>query len=125
MYISRIPGDYSIYAFDYDSAKDRLIALVYPAGLTDHVWYLVEVIMTAKGELKFDRIGKSEIPFEKSFWSTNYALDAEKRLRVTLWGTTDDKKNHFFVFNVDNVKIVEQMTANLTELSNLACFDSI
>ncbi|CAF1956562.1 unnamed protein product [Rotaria magnacalcarata] len=122
---SQIPGDYSIYALDYDSAKDRLIALVYPAGLNDGVWYLVEVIMKAKGELAFDRIGKSEIPFEKYFWSTNYALDAEKRLWVTLWGTTDDKKNYFFVFNIDNGKIVEQMATNLTELSNLACFDSI
>ncbi|CAF4305567.1 unnamed protein product [Rotaria socialis] len=122
---SQIPGDYSIYALDYDSAKDRLIALVYPAGLNDGVWYLVEVIMKAKGELEFDRIGKSEIPFEKYFWSTNYALDAEKRLWVTLWGTTDNKKNYFFVFNIDNGKIVEQMATNLTELSNLACFDSI
>ncbi|CAF4470868.1 unnamed protein product, partial [Rotaria sp. Silwood2] len=113
---SQMPGDYSVYGLDYDSAKDRLIAIVYPGGLNDGVWYLVEVIIKAKGELEFDRIGKSEIPLEKYFWSTNYALDAEKRLWVTLWGTTDDKKNYFFVFNIDNGKIVEQLATSLTEL---------
>ncbi|CAF4681958.1 unnamed protein product [Rotaria sp. Silwood1] len=121
---SQMPGDYSIYGLDYDSAKDRLIAIIYPGGLNDGVWYLVEVIMKAKGELEFDRIGKSEIPFEKYFWSTNYALDAEKRLWVTLWGTTDDKKNYFFVFNIDNGKIVEQTAISLTELSKWHIFSS-
>ncbi|CAF2885886.1 unnamed protein product [Rotaria sp. Silwood2] len=122
---SQIPGDYSIYGLDYDSVKDRLISIVYPGGLNDGVWYLVEVIIKEKGELEFNRIGKSEIPVDKYLWSTNYAIDSEKRLWVTYWATEDEKKYSFFVFNIDNGKIVEQMDTSLTELSNLACFYSI
>lgn len=120
---SKIPADYSIYGLDYDLAKDRLIAVVYPFGLDDGAWILAEIVVKGKGELQVNRIGKSEIPFEKYLWSTNYALDPVKRLWITLWGTEDDKKNYFFVFNIDNGNIVEQMATNLTELSNLACFD--
>lgn len=121
---SKIPPDSTIYGLDYDSFKDRLIAIVYPSGSNDGVWILVEVIMKSKGKLEFNRIGDSEVPFEKYFWSTKYAMDPVKRLWVTLWGTEDNKENYFFVFNIDNGKIVEQMPTNLTEFGNIACFDS-
>ncbi|CAF3395170.1 unnamed protein product [Rotaria sp. Silwood2] len=78
-----IPNDYTIYELDYDSTTDRLIALVYSRS-TANAWFLAQVIITGKHQIHFDRIGKSEIPFEKYFWATIYTMDTKNRLWRTL-----------------------------------------
>ncbi|CAF1430963.1 unnamed protein product [Rotaria sordida] len=60
----QIPNDYLIYALDYDSINDRLIALVYSSSITNG-WILTQMIITTEKEIQFDRIGKTVIPFEK------------------------------------------------------------
>ncbi|CAF3567015.1 unnamed protein product [Rotaria sordida] len=117
-----IPIDYTIYAIDYDSIGDRLIALVYSRS-TANVWFLAQIIITAQQEIKFDRIGKAEIPFEKYFWSTTYAININKRLWMTLWSTTDENINYFVIFNIDNGDIIENQKTNFKDLSNFVCFD--
>ncbi|CAF1033100.1 unnamed protein product [Rotaria sp. Silwood1] len=120
----RIPMDYTIYGIDYDSTNDTLIALVYSRSTTNG-WILAQIIITAKYEIQFDRIGKSEIPFEKYIWSTTYTMNTNKRLWITLWSITNENKSNFIVFNIDNGEIIENRTTHFKNLSNLVCFDRL
>ncbi|CAF2946610.1 unnamed protein product [Rotaria sp. Silwood2] len=117
-----IPNDYTIYGMDYDSINDRLIALVYSSSITDG-WVLTQIIITEKKELKFDRIGKTIIPFEKYLWTTTYTINSNERFWMTLWSAKDSKTSIFIIFNIDNGEITEKWETNKTDLSNLVCLD--
>ncbi|CAF0874769.1 unnamed protein product [Rotaria sp. Silwood1] len=118
----QIPNDYTIYGIDYDFVNDRLIALIYSSSITNG-WILTQIIITTKKETKFDRIGKTIIPFEKYSWTTTYTINSNERFWMTLWSSKDSKKSIFIVLNIDNGEIMEKWETNKTDLSNLVCFD--
>ncbi|CAF1056546.1 unnamed protein product [Didymodactylos carnosus] len=118
----RIPNGYTIYAIDYDSVNDRLIALVYSSSITNG-WILTQLTITAKNEIRFDPIGKTIIPFEKYLWTTTYTMNTNERLWITIWSIKDSNKNIFIVFNIDTGNIMEKWETNLNHFSNLVCFD--
>ncbi|CAF2094010.1 unnamed protein product [Rotaria magnacalcarata] len=118
----QIPNDYVIYAIDYDYIKDRLIGLVYSSSITNS-WILTEIIITTKNELKFDRIGKTIIPFDKYQWTTTYTINLNQRSWITIWDMKDLNKSVFIALNIDNGEIIEKWETNLNRLTNLVCFD--
>ncbi|CAF2738225.1 unnamed protein product [Rotaria sp. Silwood2] len=118
----QIPNDYLIYALDYDSINDRLIALVYSSSITNG-WILTQMIITAKQEITFDRIGKIIIPFEKYLWATIYTISSNKNSWMTIWRVEDSNASIFISFNIDNGEIIEKWEIRSRDLGNLVCFD--
>ncbi|CAF3332218.1 unnamed protein product [Rotaria socialis] len=118
----QIPNDYIIYAIDYDYINDRLIGLVYSSSITNS-WILTEIIITTKNELKFDRIGKTIIPFDKYRWKTTYTINLSQRSWITIWNMKDLNKSVFIVLNIDSGEVTEKWETNLNRLTNLVFFD--
>jgi hypothetical protein len=118
----RIPNGYTIYGIDYDTINDRLIALVYSASIGNG-WILTQIAITANNEIKFDRIGKTIIPFERYLWTTTYAMSANERLWITMWAIRDTDRSMFIVFNMDSGEVTEESETNFKDFNNLVCSD--
>ncbi|CAF3750861.1 unnamed protein product [Rotaria sp. Silwood1] len=118
----QIPNGYSIYALDYDSINDRLIALVYSSSETNG-WILTQMIITEKQEIKFERIGTTVIPFEKYLWTTTYTINSNEHAWMTIWSDKNSNNSIFISLNIDNGEIIEKWEINSKGFGNLVCFD--
>ncbi|CAF1403692.1 unnamed protein product [Rotaria sordida] len=116
------PNDYLIYALDYDSINDRLIALVYSSSITNG-WVLTQLIITAEKEIQFNRIGKTVIPFEKYLWTTTYTINSNEHSWMTIWSVKNSNTSIFISFNIDNGEIIEKWEISSKDLGNLVCFN--